>query len=897
MEATNMTETARPRELAKSYDPQSVEARWYEWWDSHGYFTPEIDHEREPFVIVMPPPNVTGELHMGHAMFVAVEDILTRRKRMQGYPTLWLPGADHAGIAGQWVVEKELAEEGVTRHDLGREKFLERVWEWMDRYRGRIREQLRILGASCDWSRFHFTMDPGPSRAVRTAFKQLYDKGLIYRGERMINWCPRCQTALSDLEVDHEDHEGTIWRFRYPIDGSDEFVEVATTRPETMLGDTAIAVHPDDARYKHLIGKTATLPIVGRTLQIVADEHVDPEFGSGAVKVTPNHDPNDFEIAQRNGLPGVNIMNLDGTLNQNAGPFDGMTIAAARKDVLDRLEQDGYLVGQETHTHSIGHCQRCATVVEPLISEQWFVRMEPLARPAIQVAKDGSVRFVPERFTSTYLHWMENIHDWCISRQLWWGHRIPVWYCRDCARETATDQETLDACEHCGSQDMYQDPDVLDTWFSSGLWTFSTLGWPDETEDLDYFYPGSVMETGYDIIFFWVARMIFFGIEFQGEPPFHTVYFHGTVRDENGQRMSKTKGNVIDPTEVTENFGSDALRFALITAGAPGADLKLSLQRVESNRNFANKIWNATRYVLRSIEGHQIEHDGPGIKRPDSSLTLPDRWILSRLEEVTAEADDMMERFQLGEAAKRLYDFIWSEYCDWYIEASKVALNEGTPEEAATARQTLVYTLERSLRLLHPYMPFLTEELWQQLPVTGESVMIADWPGASPERVDQDAIKEFRFLMDAVRAVRNARAESNVEPKLWIAAIIFPGSHASTLKDAEGVFRFLARIDADLMQYADNRDEPEEQSISLVVDDAVIYLPMAGMVDIEAERERLAREISDVEDEIKRASDLLGNGNFVQRAPEDVVNKHRERLADAQERLSLLQERLSGLGE
>ncbi len=891
-----MAESTRPDELAKSYDPQSVESRWYDWWDERGYFTPEVDRSKEPFVIVMPPPNVTGELHMGHAMFVAVEDILARRRRMQGYPTLWLPGADHAGIAGQWVVERELAEKGISRHDLGREKFVENVWDWMDRYRGRIREQLRVLGASCDWSRFHFTMDPGPSRAVRTAFKQMYDKGLIYRGERMINWCPRCRTALSDLEVDHEDHEGKIWRFRYPIDDTGDYVEVATTRPETMLGDTAIAVHPEDARYQHLIGKTATLPIIGRKLIIVADEHVDPEFGSGAVKVTPNHDPNDFEIAQRNNLPGVNIMNLDGTMNEHAGEFNGMAIADARTAVLARLEADGYLVSDETHTHSVGHCQRCTTVVEPIISEQWFVNMEPLAKPAVQVAKDGDVKFVPERFTSTYLHWMENIHDWCISRQLWWGHRIPVWYCKDCGHEMATDQESLSECSQCQSQNIHQDPDVLDTWFSSGLWTFSTLGWPDETEDLDYFYPGSVMETGYDIIFFWVARMIFFGIEFQGKPPFHTVYFHGTVRDEAGQRMSKTKGNVIDPTQVTQDYGSDALRFALITAGSPGADLKLSMQRVESNRNFANKIWNATRYVLRSIDGHTIQANSSGVTRPTENLSLADRWILSRLEEVTAEVDDMMERFQLGEAGKRLYDFIWSEYCDWFIEASKVAMNEGTAEQAGTARQTLVYVLERSLRLLHPYMPFLTEELWQQLPVTGESIMISEWPTADASLVDRHSIDEFDFLMEAVRTIRNARAESNVEPKLWIAAIVYPGSHAETFQSAEGVFRFLARVDDEQLTYQDTRQEPSEQSISLVVDDAIMYLPLAGMVDISAERDRLGREIGEVEAEIKRASDLLDNENFVSRAPENVVNKHRERLADAEERKSLLEERLNSLG-
>jgi valyl-tRNA synthetase len=892
-----MPRATESKELATSYDPTSVESHWYDWWYDQGYFTPEIDRSREPFVMIMPPPNVTGELHMGHAMFVTVEDILTRWKRMQGSPTLWLPGADHAGIAGQWVVERELAEKGITRHDLGREAFVDEVWEWMDRYRGRIRQQLRILGASCDWSRFHFTMDPSPSRAVRTAFKHLYDKGLIYRGERMINWCPRCRTALSDLEVDHEEVHGHLWTLRYKVDGSDEYIEVATTRPETMLGDTAVAVHPDDERYRHLIGRTATLPILGRTLAIVADDAVDPEFGSGAVKVTPNHDPNDFEIAQRQGLPGVNIMNLDGTLNENAGPFAGMTIADARSAVVERLRDDGALVGNEEHVHSIGRCQRCTTIVEPIISEQWFVKMEPLARPAIEVARNGTIRFVPERFTGIYLHWMENIHDWCISRQLWWGHRIPVWYCQDCSEITVAVEEQIDHCERCGGSNLEQDPDVLDTWFSSGLWTFSTLGWPDETEDLDYFYPGTVMQTGYDIIFFWVARMIFFGIELMGEAPFRVVLFNGTVRDEAGQRMSKTKRNVIDPTEVTVTYGSDALRFALITAGATGSDLKLSIQRVESNRNFANKIWNATRYVLRSLDGAGVTLDDAGkIASPSGNLSLADRWILSRLESTTAEVSDLMERYDFGEAGRRLYDFLWSEYCDWYIEASKVVLNDGDEQAAGVARQTLAYVLERALRLLHPYMPFLTEELWQHLPHQGESIMVAPWPVADRSRVDHEALRQFGFIRDAVRAVRNARAESGVEPARRIAAIIVPGSNLPAFRAAEGVFRFLARVDEGQLSYQTDRQEPDQQAISLVVGDAIIYLPLAGLVDLDAERERLGKEIAEVKREIERANGLLGNENFLSRAPEHVVARHRERLAEACERLSLLRGRLDGLG-
>ncbi len=726
-----MAPRATPNELAKTYDPNKIEGRWYDRWFDSGYFAPEVDPGKEPFVIIMPPPNVTGELHMGHALFVAVEDILSRWHRMQGTPTLWLPGADHAGIAGQWVVERELAAKGMSRHDLGREQFLDHVWEWMDRYRSRILSQLRILGASCDWTRFHFTMDPGPSRAVRTAFKRLYDKGLIYRGERLINWCPRCMTALSDLEVEHEEIQSHIWTLRYPIVGTDDFIEVATTRPETMLGDTAVAVHPGDERYQHLIGRKATLPILGRQLQIVEDEAVDPSFGTGAVKVTPAHDPNDFEIGRRHDLPAINVMNLDGTMNENAGPFEGQTTQDARSNIVARLDEEGFLVEVSDHVHAVGRCQRCGTVVEPIISKQWFVNMQPLAKPAIEVANDGTVRFVPERFKGIYLHWMENIHDWCISRQLWWGHRIPVWYC-DCGEIIVTDDEIVETCPKCGGSNLEQDPDVLDTWFSSGLWPMSTLGWPDETEDLKYFYPGSVMETGYDILFFWVARMIFFGLEFMGEAPYHTVYLHGTVRDEQGQRMSKTKGNVIDPTELTKEYGSDALRFSLITAGAPGADMKLSVQRVESNRNFGTKIWNATRYVLRSIEGAQIGRDEHGAPLPadEAHMTLADRWITSRLEQLTADVQDLLINYQLGEAGRRLYEFLWSEYCDWYIESTKVVLNSEDEGAKAAARQTLVYVLERAFRLLHPFMPFVTEELWQHLPHSGESIMVAPWPVA-----------------------------------------------------------------------------------------------------------------------------------------------------------------------
>ncbi len=890
-----MADTSTRRELARTYDPRAVEREWYERWDAAGAFTPERDPGREPFVIMMPPPNVTGELHMGHALFVTVEDILIRWKRMQGFPALWLPGADHAGIAGQWVVEKELAAEGLTRHDLGREKFLERVWNWMDRYRGRIREQLRILGASCDWSRFAFTMDPGPARAVRTAFKHLYDKGLIYRGERMINWCPRCMTALSDLEVNHEEEQTGLWHVRYPIAGEDDrWITMATTRPETILGDTAVAVHPDDERYRDLVGKEAILPVLGRRIPIVADEAVDPAFGAGAVKVTPAHDPVDFEIGRRHGLPAITVMNLDGTMNAEAGPFAGQTREECRRNLLEWLKEHGQLVKSEAHTHSVGHCDRCDTIVEPMISEQWFVQMAPLARPAIEVAKNGTVRFFPERFTGVYLHWMENVHDWCISRQLWWGHRIPVWYCGDCRQVTVTEEETLDRCGHCGSGKIEQDPDVLDTWFSSGLWPFSTLDWPDDTADLRYFYPGDVLETGYDIIFLWVARMIFFGLEFMGEAPYHTVYLHGTVRDEYGQRMSKTKGNVLDPTEITAELGADALRFTLITAGAPGADMKLSVKAVEEGRNFAQKLWQATRFVLANTEGHPIARDPDGAPSlPDeATLALPDRWILSRLSRATAEVTRQLEELQLGRAADTLYAFLWSEFADWYIEAAKVRLQGSDETAKAPVRQTLVYTLERTLRLLHPTMPYVTEELWQALPHAGDLLITATWPEPGPAYPEAETA--FARLQEATRAIRTARAERGVEPGRWIEAIVAT-PHAADFEALRAEFAFLARVDRDKLTITAAAAPPED-AVTLAGEDATVYLPLAGLVDRDAERARLTHELQAAEAEAGRARAMLDNEGFTSRAPANVVQVQRDRLAGAEERARLLRERLAALG-
>ena len=853
----------------------------------------------------MPPPNVTGELHIGHALFVAVEDIMIRWHRMLGDPTLWIPGADHAGIAGQWVVEKELAREGLTRHDLGREEFLQRVWQFMNQYRGRIREQMMILGASCDWTRFVFTMDPGPSRAVRHVFKRLYDKGLIYRGERLISWCPRCQTALSDLEVVHRDEAGSLWTLAYPVEGkdpsplrgegggrgTDEVIAVATTRPETMLGDAGVAVHPDDDRYRHLVGRHVRLPIMDRLIPIVADDAVDPTFGSGAVKVTPAHDPNDFEIGQRNGLPAINIMNTDGTMNENAGPFAGMPIAEARKAVVGRLEADGRLLGAEPHTHAVGRCQRCDTVVEPLISTQWFVRMAELAQPAIAAAKDGSLQFAPDHFKSVYLNWLENIHDWTISRQLWWGHRIPVWYCQSCGETIVTDEETLSACPHCGGP-VEQDPDVLDTWFSSGLWPFSTLGWPDDTPDLRRFYPTSVMETGYDIIFFWVARMVFFGLEVMGELPFHTVYLHGMVRDIEGAKISKTRGNVIDPTLVTAEYGADALRFALITQSAPGNDLKLDIQKVEDARNFANKLWNATRFALRPIAAAEITMGNDGPARPSGDLALADRWVVSRLDATIDEANRLMGTHQYGEASKAIREFVWSELCDWYIEAAKVRLR-GTRDEHEAVAQTLAYALERSIRLLHPFMPFVTEALWQELPHVGDSVMIASWPEAGAP--DAAAEAAFGALIETVRAVRNARTEANVEPGRWIAAEVFAGPHAPAFESSRREFGSLARVADDELAIRDTAPEGGQGALTAVAGAVVAMLPLAGMVDLDAERDRLRKEIVAAEAERARARAQLGNEAFVSRAPENVVAVQRQRLATSEEQIAVLERRLAEL--
>ena len=887
------TANSRPAELAKAYNHQEVEQGLYDWWDEQGYFQPndkDLTEGRKPFVIIMPPPNVTGVLHVGHVMFVALEDIMIRWHRMKGDPTLWVPGADHAGIAGQWVVERILAEEGLTRHDLGREKFLERVWEYMDEVRPQIRTQMKLLGASADWSRFAFTMDPGPARAVRKAFKHLYDKDLIYRGERLINWCPRCSTAISDLEVKYQDVQSNLWHLAYPVDGSDEQLVVATTRPETMLGDTAVAVNPEDERYAHLIGKHVRLPIVDRLIPIVADEHVDKGFGTGAVKVTPAHDPNDFEIGKRHNLPFITMMNKDATINAEGKDLEGLTVEEGRKEVVRRFEEAGLLVKIEPHAHNVGACDRCSNLIQPMVSEQWFVKMESLAKPAYDAAQNGELTFVPERFKGVYDNWLENIHDWTISRQLWWGHRIPVWTCSDCNHQFASEDEHVTSCEKCGSASLEQDPDVLDTWFSSGLWPMSTLGWPDDTEDLKRFYPGAVMETGYEILFLWVARMVFFGIEFMGEVPYHTVYLHGIVRDIEGAKMSKTKGNVIDPIEVSDEYGADALRYTLVTQASPGNDSRLSIQKVEASRNFGNKLWNATRFALRTIGEHDIALDEQGPVRPTGNLELADRWIISRLDAVTESATNLMERYLFGEAGRQINEFIWNELCDWYIEASKVRKNEG---ESAVTAQVLAYTIERSLRLLHPFMPFITESLWQQLPHVGESIMVAAWPEAC-ER-DEDAENAFQSLMDLVHAIRNVRVEAGVEPARWIAADVYSDKYHADFESARRELGFLARVADDQLHIKTGSAANEPNTLSARAGEIVAILPLADMVDLDAEKARLEKELGEAEVEKGRAEKQLANKGFVDRAPENVVQVQRDRLVRAEEQIASIKERIAAL--
>ncbi len=856
------------RELPKVYEPKEVESSIYEMWEKGGYFHAEKDENKKPFTIVMPPPNVTGQLHMGHAMDATLQDTLIRFKRMQGYNALWIPGVDHAGIATQIKVEEVLRKEGKTRYDLGREKFLERVWDWKRQYGNRIVEQQKKLGSSCDWERSRFTMDEGCSKAVREVFVSLYEKGLIYKGSRIINWCPHCATALSDAEVEYVDKPGHLWHLRYPLsDGSGDVI-VATTRPETMLGDSGVAVNPADERYQSIVGKTCILPLMNKEIPIVADDYVDMAFGTGCVKMTPAHDPNDFEVGLRHNLEVIRVIDDNGKINALGGQYEGLDRYEARKKIVADLEEQGYLVKVEAHQHNVGTCYRCHNDVEPLISAQWFVKMKPLAKEAIRVVKEGETRFVPERFSKTYLNWMENVRDWCISRQLWWGHQIPAWYCADCGHVTVS-REDAACCAKCGSKNIERDPDVLDTWFSSALWPFETLGWPEKTEDLDYFYPTDVLVTGYDIIFFWVARMIFSGCEHAQKTPFHTVLIHGLVRDDQGRKMSKSLGNGIDPLEIIEKYGCDALRMNMVTGNSPGNDMRFYTERCEAMRNFANKLWNASRYVLQNLE-EGAKNELPALEK----LEISDKWILSKLNTLIAEVTENLEKYELGIAVQKIYDFIWDCYCDWYIELTKARLYGEEPERKETARQVLVYVLDQFLRLLHPFMPFITEEIWQSIPHEGEALIVAQWPKYQDSLAFPTEEAQMESVMNAIRAVRNRRAEMNVPPSKKTALYVVT-SKPDVFQEGRGFVERLAY--AAEMTLCDAEPAGYEDMVCCTTVDAKLYIPMGQLVDVAKELERIEKEIAKNQKNLMATESKLQNEKFTARAPESVVNAEREK--------------------
>ncbi len=871
-------------ELPKTYDPKAVEDKLYKFWVDSGFFHAEVNPDKKPYTIVIPPPNVTGQLHMGHAFDETLQDILIRTKRMQGYEALWMPGTDHAGIATQIKVEENLRkEEGLTRYDLGREEFLKRVWAWKDKFGNRIISQLKKLGTSCDWDRERFTMDEGCSKAVREVFVNLYNKGLIYKGHRIINWCPHCATALSDAEVEYETQPGKLWHIRYPLaDGSGDLV-VATTRPETFMGDTGVAVNPNDERYKHLIGKTCILPIMNREIPIFGDEYVDMEFGTGCVKVTPCHDPNDFEMGQRHNLEQILVFNEDATVNANGGKYEGMDRYECRKAVIKDLEEGGYLVKIEDHEHNVGTCYRCGTTVEPMTSAQWFVKMAPLAKPAMDVVTEGKTKFVPDRFSKTYLRWMENVHDWCISRQLWWGHRIPAFYCEDCGEMTVSKTD-VHTCPKCGGTHIRQEEDVLDTWFSSALWPFSTLGWPDKTKELEYFYPTSTLVTGYDIIFFWVARMIFSGVEHMGETPFKTVYIHGLVRDAQGRKMSKSLGNGIDPLEVIDQYGADALRFTLATGNSPGNDMRFSDERVQASRNFCNKIWNASRFIQMNLT---IDKD-KAVELP-AELALEDKWILSKFNTLVADVTRNIDQYELGLAASKLNDFIWENFCDWYIEIAKTRLQTGDEN----VQKVLCYVLSGAMQLLHPFMPFITETIWQALPHAGPSVMVSKWPEYDEKLNFSVEEAQMESLMDAVRAIRNRRAEMNVPPSKKAKVLILT-EKKDTFSAGAGFFPKLAY--ASEIELIDAVPADAAKMASVVTGDAQLYMPMGDLIDFEAERARLGKEKKKVEDDIAFVMKKLNNPKFVDKAPENVVAAEREKADKLREHLAKLEESIAALG-
>lgn len=870
------------KELAKAYSPGEFEERIYQFWEDGGFFHAEVDKSKKPYCIMMPPPNITGKLHMGHALDETLQDILIRFKRMQGYSALWLPGTDHASIATEAKIVEAMRQEGIEKEDIGREKFLERAWEWKREYGNTIVEQLKKLGSSCDWQRQRFTLDEGCSKAVKDVFVRLYDKGLIYRGERIINWCPTCCTSISDAEVVFEEHEGSFWHLRYPLTDGSGYIELATTRPETMLGDTAVAVHPDDERYKHLVGKTVTLPIVGKEIPIIADNYVEMDFGTGVVKITPAHDPNDFEVGLRHNLPVINVMEENGTINENGGKYQGMDRYEARKAIVKELEESGYLIKIEPIKHNVGSCYRCKTIVEPRVSKQWFVKMKPLAEPAIECVRSGKTKFVPERFDKIYYNWMENIRDWCISRQLWWGHRIPVWYCGDCG-ETIVAKETPCSCPKCGKSDLTQDPDTLDTWFSSALWPFSTLGWPDKTPELEYFYPTNTLVTGYDIIFFWVARMIFSAVEQTNLQPFDTVFIHGIVRDANGIKMSKSLGNGIDPLEVIKEMGADALRFFLVMGNSPGNDMRFIPEKVEACRNFANKLWNAARFIHINIDDYDVKNELP------DELTDEDKWIISTLNKTAKEITESLEKFELGVAVQKIYDFIWDCLCDWYIELAKARL-QGEGKSAQNARQILVWVMDKTLKLLHPFMPFITEEIWQSMPHDGKTIMTQAYPEYSEKYNFPEAAKHTEMVMNAIKAIRNRRAEMNVPPsrkaKVYIAA-----------KDQETFINgsvFFSRLaSASEVEVAESFDI--EGTVTVVTADAKIYIPMEELVDKEAELKRLNKELQSAEKDLEFNRKKLNNQGFMAKAPEKVVAEVRANADKFAEKIKMIQAAIDAL--
>ena len=877
------------KELAKTYDPKGLEDRLYEKWESNGYFHAEVDRSKKPFTIVMPPPNITGQLHMGHALDNTLQDILIRYKRMQGYSALWLPGTDHASIATEAKVVEKLRAEGISKDDLGREAFLERVWDWKAEYGGRIVKQLRKMGSSADWQRERFTMDEGCNKAVKEVFVNLYNKGLIYRGERIINWCPKCLTSLSDAEVEYEDQAGSFWHLRYPLTDGSGYIEMATTRPETMLGDTAVAVNPNDDRYKDYVGKTVTLPLVGREIPIIADEYVDMEFGTGVVKITPAHDPNDFEVGLRHNLPVINVLTEDAKIVEDYPKYAGMDRYEAREAIVADLEACGAMVAIEAHDHNVGTCYRCHTTVEPRVSKQWFVAMEELAKPAIEAVKKGDTQFVPAHFDKTYYHWLENIRDWCISRQLWWGHRIPAFYCDDCGEMAVTKENTC-KCPKCG-REMRQDPDTLDTWFSSALWPFSTLGWPDKTEDLEYFYPTNVLVTGYDIIFFWVIRMMFSGLEHTGEVPFNTVLIHGLVRDSQGRKMSKSLGNGIDPLEVIDKYGADALRLTLVTGNAPGNDMRFYWERVEASRNFANKIWNASRFIMMNLEGSEITE-------PDAKdLTAADKWILSAVNNLAKEMTENMDKYDLGIAVQKVYNFIWDEFCDWYIEIVKPRMyaKEADPVSANAALWTLRTVLSDALKLLHPFMPFITEEIYCTLHPEEETIMLAAWPAYTEDRNYPDEEAVMARVKDLVRGIRNLKTEMDVPPsrKAAIHIVTENASAAGAFSENVSVYQNLAGATEVTVQ--GDKTGIADTAVSIVIPDAVVYLPLEDLVDLDKERERLNKEKDRLAKELARSRGMLSNEKFTSKAPAAKVEEEKAKLAKYEAMMAEVEKRLEQL--